>query len=260
MFSGTYKLKPMKGTTDTFFIDRDGKHFRLILNLLRDGKLVFPEKESHKIELMNEINFYCLNDYLESSIQKNKEIVKEKEKEYIESVNSIKKETQEKLIKINEWAGFSKYKKWNLIYKASRDGFGGLKFHEKCDGKGETITIIKSSNGNEFGGYTSLSWNSAGLYQNDTKSFLFLLNNEKNESMKFPYRSSSSILGNPSFGPTFGNGYDLHICDNSNIKQNSHTNITNTHGYQNTTGNPFILAGSHKFLVDEIQVYQSSIW
>jgi hypothetical protein len=44
--------------------------------------------------------------------------------------------------------------KWNLIYRASQDGFEAANFHSKCDNKPNTLVIIKSENGNIFGGYT----------------------------------------------------------------------------------------------------------
>ena len=47
---------------------------------------------------------------------------------------------------------FSIYPRLNLIYRASRDGFEGSQFHAKCDNKQNTLVIIKSENGNVFGG------------------------------------------------------------------------------------------------------------
>ena len=45
MFSGRFSLKRSEdGAIQTIEIDRDGKHFRHILNYLRDGKLSLPEE------------------------------------------------------------------------------------------------------------------------------------------------------------------------------------------------------------------------
>ena len=41
MFSGKFDTKPSED--GSFFIDRDGTHFRFILNYLRDGELILPE-------------------------------------------------------------------------------------------------------------------------------------------------------------------------------------------------------------------------
>lgn len=40
------------------FIDRDPKHFRIILNYLRDGACVVPTEETEIAELLKEIDFY----------------------------------------------------------------------------------------------------------------------------------------------------------------------------------------------------------
>jgi len=33
--------------------------------------------------------------------------------------------------------------KFNLIFRASKDGYTAAAFHEKCDNKGATIVIVK---------------------------------------------------------------------------------------------------------------------
>jgi hypothetical protein len=58
---------------------------------------------------------------------------------------------------LSQWV--PEIKEWQLIYRASRDGFSGKAFHSHCDRKGPTYSIIKA-NGGLFGGYTSLSWKS----------------------------------------------------------------------------------------------------
>jgi hypothetical protein len=39
-----------------------------------------------------------------------------------------------------------------LLYKATRDGFEPSSFHEKCDGKENTIAIIETNGNYVFGG------------------------------------------------------------------------------------------------------------
>ena len=41
-----------------------------------------------------------------------------------------------------------------LLYRGSIDSFSTSKFHEKCNNKGETLTIIKTEDNYIFGGYT----------------------------------------------------------------------------------------------------------
>jgi hypothetical protein len=69
-------------------------------------------------------------------------------------------------------------KKWNLIYRASKDGFGAKDFHSKCDKQPNTLIIIKSENGNIFGGYTEQDWTPNNYLKTDKNSFIFsLINN-----------------------------------------------------------------------------------
>ena len=46
---------------------------------------------------------------------------------------------------------------WKLCYRASSDGGDGKTFHEKCDGKPNTVTIVKVGE-YVFGGYTNVPW------------------------------------------------------------------------------------------------------
>lgn len=63
----------------------------------------------------------------------------------------------------------------NLLYKATRDGWGTEKFHQRCDNKGPTYTRILIKGGKELCGYTSVSWASIphGVYVNDETAFLY---------------------------------------------------------------------------------------
>jgi len=73
----------------------------------------------------------------------------------IDESTIIEREHQELL---QEWLP-SKTNELTLLYRATRDGFNASSFHDKCDGKGSTLTIAKSSSGHVFGGYAVNSWN-----------------------------------------------------------------------------------------------------
>ena len=45
-----------------------------------------------------------------------------------------------------------------FLYRASKDGFKGEDFHKFCDKKGETVMMIKTTEGHIFGGYTDIDW------------------------------------------------------------------------------------------------------
>ena len=56
MFSGRFDTKPSED--GSYFIDRDGTHFRHILNYLRTGQLLVPKDEIIRVELLGEAEFY----------------------------------------------------------------------------------------------------------------------------------------------------------------------------------------------------------
>jgi len=43
---------------------------------------------------------------------------------------------------------FPASQKWELKYRASRDGFKSTDFHTKCNGIANTFTVIKTTSGN----------------------------------------------------------------------------------------------------------------
>jgi hypothetical protein len=96
-----------------------------------------------------------------------------------------------------------------LIYKGSRDGMNASAFHNKVNGKGATITILKNSFGHTIGGYTSLDWGSAGCYAGDTSAFLFSL--DTNRKFSPTVWSGGAVCAYQPYGPTFGGGHDLMI-------------------------------------------------
>ena len=63
MFSGKFEMKPCEDAS--FFIDRDGTHFRFILNYLRTGKLTLPEGATFLKELLEEAEFYQIQGIID---------------------------------------------------------------------------------------------------------------------------------------------------------------------------------------------------
>jgi hypothetical protein len=163
------------------------------------------------------------------------------------------------LIKLCE---FSSNDSWSLLYRATRDGFGGRDFHSKCDGHSNTLTIIKAKQSEFiFGGYTTVDWDSSGEWKSDPNAFIFSLTNKDNEPVKMnidPNEHHHAIECNSEYGPSFG--WDIEIANNSNTTMNNYSNLGNTYSHpQYAIGtdeaNSF-LAGSYKFQLDEIEVYK----
>ena len=72
LFSGKYTLLK---NGDAIFIDRDGTHFRLVLNFLRSGKIQMPTDTQERNELMLEAEFYCLREAIEASIVRERKAI-----------------------------------------------------------------------------------------------------------------------------------------------------------------------------------------
>jgi hypothetical protein len=161
---------------------------------------------------------------------------------------------------INLLCKLSSVKQWKLQYRATRDGFSAQNFHTKCDTAANTLTIIKSTNGNIFGGFTEKAWNSTSGYYDDQKAFLFSLVNKENKPFKVMCRiGGSAIYCNPSYGPTFGGGFDIHIASDSKSNTTSYSNFGHTYkhaDYQYGTDKAkSILAGSYNFKTLEVEVF-----
>lgn len=158
---------------------------------------------------------------------------------------------------------FAVGQKWRLLYRASDDGFAADDFHRKCDNTPNTLTIIQSTMGHVFGGYTDAMWNQNDGYKTVKNAFLFSLVNKENEPLKIKINKENekyAMYCYPYYGPVFGGGFDLLISDNSNKNTESYSNLCHSfkhpvYQYGSTEAKNF-LAGSYNFQVNEIEVYQ----
>ena len=155
-------------------------------------------------------------------------------------------------------------KKWKRLYLASRDGFKASDFHSKCNYSENTLTLVKAESGNIFGGYASVNWSYySSNSKSDTNAFIFSLENKENKPLLFKLANNNgySIYCSSSCGPIFGSGrYDLSIADCSNENEKSFSDLGNVYIHQEylkgTEKAKTLLAGSHYFKVNEIEVYQ----
>ena len=114
-----------------------------------------------------------------------------------------------------------------------------------------------------FGGCASSAWNSSGNWINDRNPFLFSLRRGGvSYKEKFTVKNSvQALFGYASFGPTFGGGHDIHICDQSNTNIGSNSNFGHSfnlsNGYTYRWNAREFLAGNYdKWITTEIEVYQ----
>jgi len=153
------------------------------------------------------------------------------------------------------------------LYTASINGFGATNFHSNSNGFYGTLTIIKTLNNNVFGGFTKTNWNGSNTYQSDSDAFLFSLINQYNYPVKLNLKnpvglySSNAVYASTGYGPTFGNGNDLYIADQSYLNLNSRSQLGSAYQlpfsnmtYGSTAAQSF-LAGSYNFQPIEIEIY-----
>ena len=153
MFSRRYDAKPSED--GSYFIDRDGTHFRYILNYLRTGQLIVPKDEMGRIreELLAEAEFYQVEGMIKAlkvSAFKDSVILSSDQRE---TLVTWLKESRAITNDCNK-----------LLYRASSNGWAASNFHSYCDNKGPTVTVIKSGN-YIFGGYTDQSWDGRSYFR-----------------------------------------------------------------------------------------------
>ena len=148
-----------------------------------------------------------------------------------------------------------------LIFRGTRDGMNGKIFHNKCDNKGATITLIRNINGYICGGFASISWASQNAVDcSAPDSFLFTLTNIYNiKPTKFPSKNGNrEVHHNSNYGPVFGYGRDLGISPDF-INSGCWSDFPNTYpdllgkGKSIFTGN---LNNNSNFKLNEIEIFR----
>ncbi|KAF2068686.1 hypothetical protein CYY_009993 [Polysphondylium violaceum] len=274
----------MTNEPNTYFIDRDGTHFNYILNYLRDeGDIQIPEDIRHCVR--KEMEFYRINNHFKlddsatiidhvNSLKQEIELAKEEiNKTRIESEN-IKKEFnsfRNNVISglssilnpftfeiINDWLDTAKLT-FQLLYRASENfPFSGPAFHSACDGKGATITVIKTSDGCIFGGYNSQSWNSPPMHSNtlpgDNKCFIFTLVNKHGipPTKYLPMEDCKNCVGSHDFmfGYNIFGGCDIQIGEKYSFQRFPRSYIDTT-GKGDTTLTP-----TASFTIKYLEIYK----
>ena len=154
-----------------------------------------------------------------------------------------------------------------LLYRATVDGFNASAFHEKCDGKANTVTIIKSNFNYVFGGYTAVEWASSNGTEwcTDPTAYIFSLRrNGQSVSFKLQHKNNGerAIANSMRRGPIFGGGHDICVEDKSDINVGSYCYYSHSYklpeGFtiQNENEKNFLAGSYNNWLATEIEVYQ----
>jgi hypothetical protein len=157
--------------------------------------------------------------------------------------------------------------RFSVLWRGSRDGFGHGDFHRRCDGHASTLTVILDTNGNVFGGFTPVEWesrtynwkeNNCSKADDSLRSFLFTLKNPHNiPASTFELKAAQAewaIYCDSRRGPLFG--ADITVSGNCNANTGSHTHLGAA--YTNDTGleGNKVFTGSQYFRVKEIEVFE----
>ena len=126
----------------------------------KDIEILFKEIKELK-EKKNEV----ITNNIDSKIVNNKEI------EFI--ANYLRQTSLFQNKKIN----------FKLLYRGTRDGDNTINLHQKWDKYKNVIIFMKSEQGNRYGGYSNIGWESREIgileYPIDDNAFLFSIDNQK---------------------------------------------------------------------------------
>ncbi|XP_028408882.1 uncharacterized protein LOC114531475 [Dendronephthya gigantea] len=158
---------------------------------------------------------------------------------------------------------------WSVCWRATRDGNKSEIFHDRCDSKVPTLTVVKVLKDNKsfiFGGFATVKWEvTYGTYVSAPGSLLFSFrNNDDLPPFTLPKISPNNPFGiqpHQKCGPRFGGGPDLSIVD-GHLSDNRIVNVANIgYTYQAPPGyakskskTQSLLAGSLYFTPVEVEV------
>jgi hypothetical protein len=184
MFSGRFELK--KDSDGRCFIDRDGTHFKYILNYLIDfgsKDVLLPNDPFVLEEIKREFKYYQIPWPFSL-------IGDLSEQEWKEVVN---------------WTNYKGT--WDLVYKATRDGFQASEFHHHCNNKGPTLTFIEATNGDIFGGFSVEPWKATiggsnsfggnsnlGFQGGNNHSFIFSIDSKEEKQLNCQMNMVDSFM------------------------------------------------------------------
>ncbi|KAH3760738.1 hypothetical protein Pelo_7483 [Pelomyxa schiedti] len=153
---------------------------------------------------------------------------------------------------------------WRLLWRGSDHGFGGVKFHELCNNITPTLSIVRTTTNYICGGYTNIQFDGRSGYSGGCEGHTFVY------SLVRAGTTTGTILRcrdhnyciccNCDYGPTYGGGHSLHICNNSNTRIGSYANVNHSYCEQPPHNPPTeYLAGTYNsWVVSDIEVWTPS--
>eukprot|EP01084_Bolivina_argentea_P112996 201478_1 len=176
------------------------------------------EKQLNKQSIPNGINLLCFSYYFLTYSMTESQILTAQEKQIFGDL--LKQQDNTKQTN-------TLHRCWQLIFRATRDGWTGDIFHDICDKKAPSITIIETVKGNVFGGFTNVEFNGNdwGL-QKDENAFIFLIRSTKGYKPQiFNVTQKMSYGAMQNYGRdcmcSFGGVRDMFIASNCNVNHYS---------------------------------------
>ena len=127
MFSGRHSIKPEED--GSIFIDRDGEHFKLILNYLRDGKLPSGLSNDTREALAAEAEYYQLEDLVERLTPTAQKIVEYKT--VTVNFSGVRPRSQQQIMGDSFWKSNDRYSKRLSADMCSRDNVRHERLHSE---------------------------------------------------------------------------------------------------------------------------------
>ena len=148
---------------------------------------------------------------------------------------------------------------YKLLYRATKDGNNASSFHNKCDNISGTLTVLKTSKGMRFGGYTEKTWNGDRENKKDGKGIAFCYSLDLFKIYNNSDKAESSIRCYTGEGPDFYGGdcymFDIYFPIDNNTSSN--TGYTKSHtSYGKFEKDYEINNGENNFVMQELEVFQ----
>eukprot|EP01043_Picozoa_sp_COSAG02_P038348 COSAG02_NODE_2948_length_7680_cov_7.843029_3_plen_840_part_00 len=219
LFSGRWEDKLLRDANGYVFLDVHPGCFKKIVEYLRRKKMAGPDdeidlpyidKDEEQEIFSRQLAFFELDD-----------VIVPRNFGFDSEFDSIILTDPQHFQALGQWmAEDGVTGSLQLLYRASAHGWTSQNFHQHCDNKGATLTVIKTRNA-IFGGFVSDSWLTHGQYcggTNPGKTFLYALQcNAGLPPTKMPHKPGNQYGGyhNQSYGPAFGSNHDVYVGDYS---------------------------------------------
>ena len=255
----------------TFLLNEDKKNENQkmdeLIKIISELKNEINSLKNENNQLKEKIDEIQKNNTNEINILKNNILEQKKEIDELKNklIIDLTKDLTNSVILENDEITFVKQLfsnncKFNLIYRATRDGSYPKDFHRQCDDKGPTITLIKTKDNKKFGGYISKDrkfGNENEKYVQDKNAFIFSINKKK----KYPIKNENTNAF--SYSSIRGPNFTVKLGFYKNRDDGNFFNPLNAYESETipdyNSFNNYEFAGRNNFETVEVEVFQVKI-